>query len=75
MSKLVRMLVLACVLLGFIGVVNADPVSLPLTIVVDGITYTQIVIDGEIYYTYDGVIYTYDSETGEVLQAEVSFPG
>ena len=61
---------LACVLLGFVGVANADPV----TIVVDGITYTQVIIDGEIYYKYNGVIYTYDSETGEVLQAEVSFP-
>lgn len=70
MSRVVRMLVLACVLLGFVGVANADPV----TIVIDGITYTQIIVNGAIYYTYAGVIYTYDSETGEVLTAEVSFP-
>ncbi len=72
MVKLIRVLLLAGVVLGFAGVAIADP---PETIEVDGVTYTLLIIDGEVFYENDdGEIFTYDGESGEVLDAEVSFP-
>ncbi|MCK5133480.1 MAG: hypothetical protein KAR40_15175 [Candidatus Sabulitectum sp.] len=73
MPRLLRVLLIAGVILGFTGLANADP-SLPDTIVVNGINYTQIIINGEAYYTFAGVIYKYCSESGQVLVAEISFP-
>ncbi|MCD4707188.1 MAG: hypothetical protein K8S62_05560 [Candidatus Sabulitectum sp.] len=71
MLRLLRVLLLAGVVLGLAGVAIADPAEV---IIVDGIAYDLIIIDGEVYYTYDEVIYEYDGESGEMLEAEITFP-
>ncbi len=78
MFRVLKVLLLAGVVFVFAGVAIADP---PETIEVDGLTYTLLVIDGEVcykdgeaLYELDGDYYTYDSEGGQVMDAEVSFP-
>lgn len=74
MFRMLRVLLLTVIIVGFAGVANADIGDFPDTIDVDGIIYTKIIIDNEAYYTYDKALYIFDQESRMLVDAEISFP-